>query len=310
MSGEQTFSAEWLTLREPADLAARSTVLVEELARVWSHAIVEGERLQVLDLATGTGANIRALAPRLRRPQDWLAVDLDARLLGELSVRTREWAAGQHWKGSVRDGRTLVHGSELDLAVTTARFDLRELHDVQSAGAVPHGPVSPFDGRALVTASALLDLLSEPQVLALARLCRQAAATVLFALTYDGRISLAPPEPEDKAVRALVNGHQRTDKGCGTALGPEATARAARALTDAGYHVRVEPSDWALGPELAELQRQLLAGWAHAAREMAPEQSATITDWLARRLAHVDAGRSMLAVGHGDLLATLATTIE
>ena len=164
------------------------------------------------------------------------------------------------------------------------------------------GVVSCFDGRALVTTSALLDLLSAPQVLTLARLCHEARASVLFALTYDGRITCTPPEPEDEALRDLVNRHQRTDKGFGPALGPDATAHMARALNDLGGQVRVEPSDWALGPESAELQRQLLAGWASAAREIAPEQSGAIATWLTRRHAYVHAGRSRIAVGHQDLL--------
>ena len=37
--------------------------------------------------------------------------------------------------------------------------------------------------------------------------------------------------------------------------------------------------------------------------EIAPQQSALVHDWLARRLAHVDAGRSHLTVGHEDLAA-------
>jgi len=34
---------------------------------------------------------------------------------------------------------------------------------------------------------------------------------------------------------------------------------------------------------------------------MAPDQSGAIADWRARRIAHVDAGRSQLIVGHKDL---------
>ena len=45
-----------------------------------------------------------------------------------------------------------------------------------------------FDGRALVTASALLDLVSEEWLRVLAVRCAESGAAVLFALSYDGRI--------------------------------------------------------------------------------------------------------------------------
>ena len=62
-------------------------------------------------------------------------------------------------------------------------------------------------------------------------------------------------------------------------------------------------TDWDLPPSTAAMQRYLIAGWAEAAIEMAPDQASAIRDWLRRRLAHVNEGRSHLTVGHYDLLA-------
>jgi len=69
--------------------------------------------------------------------------------------------------------------------------------------------------------------------------------------------------------------------------------------------VEREASDWELTPEARERQRQLIAGWAGAGAAVAPEQAAVVTDWRARRLAHVDDGRSQLIVGHKDLAGWL-----
>ncbi len=303
---ELTFSAEWLALREPADLAARPAVLAEALSRSLLGGVKAGTRVRVVDLGTGTGANIRALAPRLGCPQDWVAADVDPSLLDEALGRTREWAAGRGWRAAFESGRLEVRGPGIEFTVSTTQFDLGNLGSREAHTATPaEDPRPPFDGAGLVTASALLDLLAESQVAAMAAICRHAGATALFALTYDGRIVFSPPELEDAAVRDLVNAHQRTDKGFGMALGPDATAAAERAFIGFGYHVRVEQSDWNLGPESHELQRQLLTGWASAATEMAPTRKAELDAWLARRLAHVDAGQSVLAVGHRDLLATI-----
>jgi hypothetical protein len=107
-------------------------------------------------------------------------------------------------------------------------------------------------------------------------------------------------------VRDLMNRHQKTDKGLGgPAAGPDAVSCAERCFAEAGYRVRLEPSDWTLGPAAAALQRMLIEGWAGAATEMVRDRAPTIARWRARRLAHVGAGRSRLVVGHDDLAAWL-----
>jgi hypothetical protein len=163
-----------------------------------------------------------------------------------------------------------------------------------------------FAGRQIVTASALLDLVSTQWLCALAAHCRAACASVLFTITYNGRSSCAPAEPEDDLVRDLLNRHQKTDKGLGgPAAGPHAVECAERCLAEAGYRVQCEPSDWMLEPVQPDLQRMLIEGWAEAAIEMAPDRASTIARWRARRLAHVAAGRSRVVVGHDDLAAWL-----
>jgi len=153
----------------------------------------------------------------------------------------------------------------------------------------------------LVTASALLDLVSESWLKRLIDRCSEVKAGVLFALTYDGRTACQPVELEDDEVTRLVNEHQRRDKGFGAALGPAAAARAIELLSAAGYEVKQERSDWQLGPADPELQRQLIEGWTHAASEGRSERAAVFADWRNRRLAHVDAARSRIVVGHVDL---------
>ena len=222
--------------------------------------------IDILDLGAGTGANVRYLAGKLPLPQRWMLIDHDERLLSRAS---KAWAS---------------QCLDLQRAVLDASL---------------------FSGRALVTASALLDLASEAWLQALVARCREAGAAVLFALTYDGRMDFAPAEPEDEAICELVNQHQRTDKGLGPAAGPAAVVRASELFTAAGYHVERETSDWELTPESRELQRQLIDGWAEAATAVAPEQSAAIADWRATRVAHVEAGRSQLIVGHKDLAGWL-----
>ena len=126
---------------------------------------------------------------------------------------------------------------------------------------------------------------------------------MLFALNYDGRIHCSPEEAGDEMVRELVNRHQQKDKGFGAALGPDAAATAERLFAGAGYQVQRQPSDWVLSPDARGLQEALIDGWAQAAAEAAPTESASIQGWRRRRLAHLAGGRSRLRVGHQDVAA-------
>jgi hypothetical protein len=295
--GVTGFSAEWLALREPADARARDAGLTAQLAQLMR----ERSLTRLIDLACGTGANVRYLAPRidagglaprtgagditpcvdahgLSPPTDagghpnWLLVDNDATLLEAADKFLRDEPAGSR--------------------VETQRVDL----------AGDWGAVG-FDRDAVVTASALLDLVSERWLADLVERCRAGRCIALFALTYDGRMTLTPTDPEDEWICQLVNRHQLGDKGFGPALGPAAAHRVGDLFRAAGYHVRTAPSDWHLLPTEQPLQQSLLEGWAAAAAELACDDADRCRQWLNRRKAHLASGTSRITVGHQDLLA-------
>jgi hypothetical protein len=304
MSGDRRFAPDWLALREPADRAARS----RSLANTTIDALRSDGLVRVLDLGAGTGANVRYLTELLPADQDWLLVDYDASLLQEAPMRMTSWGRERNHRVSREPDAIRLHGSERTTRLRTRCVDLRTFEE---APFEPEGVFreheSLFDGRALVTAAALLDLVSAPWLDRLTDECRRCGAAILFALTYDGRITCVPEEPEDEWIRQLVNRHQRTDKGFGDALGPAAADRARRCFEASGYRIVSERSDWVLSPENDMLQQQLIEGWAQAASVMAPEALRTIHDWRGRRLAHVTRRCSSLIVGHQDLGGWLAS---
>lgn len=269
MSG---FSADWLALREPVDAAARNPELTARLLDWWRGR----EPLTVLDLGSGTGANLRFLAPLFGGEQHWRLVDHDPVLLARGEERCGAWAAK-------REINLMLDWRRLDLVRDWERLDFR--------------------GVQLVTASALLDLVSADWLERLARHCRDARAAVFVALSYDGFIAWEPALAGDEEVREQVNRHQRTDKGFGPALGPDATGALTVRLRELGYEVMTRPSPWRLGPEQWAMQMALLEGWVNAARQIAPEAKHDWADWLARRRGWIKQGASRLRVGHEDLFA-------
>jgi SAM-dependent methyltransferase len=262
MSG---FTAEWLSLREPHDLAARN---FEVLAAVTTS--VKSGPLRVVDLACGAGSTVRALHRHLPTPQHWDLVDHDPALLA------------------------LARSQPPDRAVTLNAVSLDLSRDVEAALG---GDIN------LITTSALLDLVSEPWLHRFARTAAVRAVPVYAALTYNGVIDLSPADSFDAAIVTAVNAHQRTDKGFGAALGPSAAGAAVASFEALGYSVVSGPSDWMIGPNDRAMQTELFEGWAKAARELEAIPSAEIDSWLQRRRAAVNAGRSTLRVGHVDFFA-------
>jgi len=290
------FTPDWLALREAVDGRSRAQGLAAALVGRLGTAGARDTGLTVIDLGAGTGANLRHAAPLLRGRQEWLLVERDPGMHAAMHRCMRDWAAASGAALEAGRDRLVIRGAQYECVIRGACLDLATQLDALH---VPRG--------ALVCASALLDLVSESWLRALARRIAQCGAAAWFALTYDGCIECEPVEPEDAAVRALFNRHQRTDKGFGPALGPEAGSAAVRIFTECGYDTWCTPSNWQLGPGEPALQHALLQGWMDAAAHTDAVQEPALRGWLARRRAHVEAGRSILRVGHVDLLAAPAS---
>ncbi|MEW2105415.1 class I SAM-dependent methyltransferase [Streptomyces cellulosae] len=265
------YAPEWLQLREPVDAAARSYDLLDPLRiRLANRPGRVGSGLVVHDIGCGTGSMGRWLAPRLDGTQHWVLHDRDPYLLHFAAVASpRSAADGSH------------------VTVETRRGDVARLTPDALAGA------------SLVTASALLDVLTREEVGTLAAACAGAGCPALLTLSVAGRVELTEPHPLDTEITEAFNAHQRR----GGLLGPEAVTAAAEAFTEHGATVRLNPSPWRLGPEEAALTEQWLRGWVGAAVEERPELAERAGAYLAERLQACAAGKLRVTVHHTDLLA-------
>jgi hypothetical protein len=271
MSAE-TFSADWLGLREPFDAAARDHA-AERLQldrRLAALRPAAGIPWRVIDLACGTGANQRWLAPRLGGTQQWLMVDHDDTLLRRVP---------EPGKG---------------VAIVRQRLDLMDSLETL-----------PWHAAHLVTASALLDLVGMAWLHRLVAACATARVPLLLALSVDGRHHWIPRDPQDEDVLVLFAAHQRRDKGFGPALGALAVPVLMDALRAAGYRTVQASGDWQVngrtGARERALQHSLIDGMADAAVEQDPSVANVLRGWQARRRALT--ARSSLRVGHTDVLA-------
>jgi len=224
--------------------------------------LTTGGPLVVHDLACGSGSVGRWLAPLLPGPQHWILHDRDPDLLALTDVPGR------------------------DITVETRLSDVTRLGRDELAGA------------SVVTASALLDLLTANELDRLIQACAGAGCPVLLTLTVTGRVRLSPADPLDARVAASFDQHQRR----GRLLGPDAVEAAAEGFRRLGGEVVVRPSPWRLGATDCDLAAEWLTGWVDAACEQEPALAASADLYRRRRLREAAAGALAVTVGHADLL--------
>lgn len=278
-NAETHFNGDWLALREPADHAARSARLADQLAE-W---LQDRAELRVIDLGAGAGSNLRWLAPRLDVEQDWLLIDHDDTLLA-----------------IARQAPVVEDAGGRAVRVSTRCVDLAGL------------PCGLFDNADLVTAAAIFDLVSADWIEALAGRIAACGVAALFALTVDGRRWFVHEngrrleDERDQRLEELFNRHQRRGKGMGEALGPEAADRLPAILEKAGLRVWIDRADWRLAAgheQTFALGAALLEDWMRAAVEQSPDDAAWIEAWYRIRRADLESGHIGLVVGHVDVLA-------
>ncbi|NKQ54649.1 SAM-dependent methyltransferase [Amycolatopsis sp. K13G38] len=250
------FAADWLELREPADATARAAALVGTLCDLALNRLP----LVLRDMGCGTGSMGRWLAGRLPGPQHWILQDRDPALLAVATVT-----------GPAADGGTVT-------------FETRQ---GELSGADLHG-------TSVLTASALLDILTRDEIDGLAAACAEARCPALLTLSVSGRVEFDPPDPLDAGLTAAFNDHQRREGR----LGPDAVAAAAEAFAECGMTVHTAPSPWRL--DSGPLLEKWLRGWVAAACEQNPALTSEAGPYLARRLGNPDL---RAIVHHTDLLA-------
>jgi SAM-dependent methyltransferase len=270
--------ASWLALREQADHDAR-TAGAAGLLPLLDAALGDRRPIRVVDVGAGTGSNLRWLAPRLPGPQEWVLVDNDDDLL----------------RRAARASDGLLARTRAPIHVRIHQADLRDADTL------------PLARGGLLTASAMLDMLTPAEVESLVATVARAKATALFSLTVDGPATLDPADPLDADIAAAFAAHERRDTGQGRLSGAEGTAIAADALRRAGYAVHLAETPWTLGPADARLLAVWLLGWVAAAVEQEPRLAPEVARWRARRAAEHGAGLLRARVGHRDLLGVPPT---
>lgn len=285
-----SFDMNWLALREPLDQAARS----KELAVHFVAALNSFTEPVIMDIAGGTAANFRILAPQIARNQHWQLLDHDPTLIQQSFTAVIEWAHGRGWDARRISEKSLIVYAPLgQWRLSTEQIDIATSVELLS-----------FDRVDAVVTSAFLDLVSNDWLQRFSKRLSAVRRPFFATLTVDGRRLWSPVHPDDDWIEELFRLHQSNDKGFGKSLGIGATVSAAHALEEADFHVQVQSSDWLVAcPQYEKLLVKLLSDAIEVAIEAKPREAPRIQDWYRVRQSQIERRELFYTVGHLDLLA-------
>ncbi|WP_299475678.1 class I SAM-dependent methyltransferase [uncultured Roseibium sp.] len=262
MSG---FSSKWLALREPLDLAARNQDVETAFLKQ-----LPASSPRLLDLASGAGSTVAALKDQLPADTTWTLTDHDSDLIA---------VAHERWQQQLQGELSL---RQVDLA---AKFEDLPFPDVDA-----------------ITTSAFLDLVSDDFLVRLVDCVVRVQKPFLASLTYDGRITFAPPASLDQTMLDALNSDQRLDKGFGPALGPLAAERAIELFKARGYEVVKGTSDWVVGPADEAFLDEFLSGWSGVGLKNGTSHE-VLEEWRSQHLTQMRSGDIRVTIGHIDFAA-------
>jgi|LakMenEpi03Aug12_release.lakeMendotaPanAssembly.Ray.scaffolds.fasta_scaffold252962_1 hypothetical protein len=293
MSG---FSAAWLALREPVDHRSRNAMLQNQVVDFLNQcAPVAPGLMHITDLGSGTGSNLRALAPHFGAMQCWTLVDYDADLLRAARATLLSWADGVLDSNAITSIGVagIFSGTIEPLVITknrkTIAIQFRCADLLTDYRNILNEPTD------LITAAAFFDLVAEPW---LTEFCAALTKPLYTVLTYDGKETWGPPNALDTDVLRAFHAHQSTDKGFGGALGPRAAEHLQSLLQGRGFTTVCAPSPWRMDYRDHALIEQLALGTASAVREIGMLANSAIDQWEQVRLQ-----ASHCEIGHIDLFA-------
>lgn len=269
MNGLLDVSSDWLTLREAADARARSRTLAQSAA-----AMLPPGPIVVHDLGSGTGSMMRWLAPLLPGPQEWVLHDWNANLV-ERAV----------------DGVRPCDRGNQPVAVSSRVVELAQL------------TAADLEGASLVTASALLDVLTARELQAIVQACAGISSPVILDLSVTGRVDLTPHDPRDAAFERSFNSHQQRVVDGRRLLGPDGASLARSLFQVAGWRVKEAATTWRLTDDEPRLLSEWFDGWVDAAVEQTPALSDESVEYRELRGSQLAGGALTAVIHHVDLLA-------
>jgi hypothetical protein len=282
---------DWLEERYRLDAEARNK-------RV-EHAVLEAFQrfptLCVLDVGSGLGANARYYSRLFSSNQEWILVEKSKILSLRAISSLRFWAEANEWMTEELSEGLQIWLPEKEVrikSINASFFHLSEIVDLSRIN--------------LVTANAVMDLISEDQFVTFAENLISYRIPLLATMNYES-MYFEPEEEEDVEFIALYERHMKRSQEFGSALGPDSTRQIIDFSVKRGFPVIHGQSTWKIEYGDLKMMRFLFRFIHQALSENIRSKGERIRmeAWFRRKWQQVKSHKLKMVVEHSDIFAGL-----
>ena len=282
--------AQWLAHRFACDAEARHPEIEHKFLSFFEQ---HQTALHVVDVGSGTGANLRYYFDRIPHTQTWTLIEQSSHLLGECRHSLATFAQ-KHGYGWHPQGDTfLLTDAGKTAAITLIQGSIDRIEQLVD---LPQADV--------VTANAVFDLLSFEQFDALVSTLAQHDVCLLATLNYY-ETSFLPFSERDHQFVDWYHMHMKRPQPMGIAMGPDCSEEMLDLLAQHHMLIEQESSQWHLKKGECTLHRYLLHFMEQAIAELSlsPEEQRDFEAWLTRKKELCRQRELEIIVDHSDIFA-------
>ncbi len=272
-----TAENQWLNQRFDYDSRSRNLDLEKEFLA----SLAELETINIIDLGSGSGANLKYLSPKIDGQQVWHLIERDKSLMNH-AEKTIELVKQTNQAKLRSVHKIIADFTDKDLNV----FKETERR-VFLANAV-------FDIIPLATFLTFLDLLGS-------RPCNN--VILYFTIHINEDLTIQPIHPLNQKYLSLFHQHMQRDQNGKRAMGPNTVREISNTLSQRGFLVKTADSSWDIKEDSSFLKSNFDFIICATRELLGPKEVGEWEEWVQFHLKAIDQGKSRLHVGHQDILA-------
>lgn len=282
---------DWLEERYRLDAGARN----KHVERAVLEAFQGFPPLYVLDVGSGLGANARYYSCLFSSNQEWILVEKSEVLSLRAIPSLRFWAEANKWMTEELSEGLQVWMSEKEVRIKSIKasfFDSSEIVDLFRIN--------------LVTANAVMDLVSEDQFVTFAENLISNRIPLLATMNYES-MYFEPEDEEDVEFIALYERHMKRSQEFGSAMGPDSTRRIIDFSVKRGCPVIYGKSTWNIDYGDLKMMQFLFRFINQALSEniCSNGERVRMEAWFRRKRQQVKNQKLKMVVEHSDIFVRM-----
>lgn len=280
------FAVDWLKERFNYDNAARN----DEVEQAFLYHFRSKEKLYLVDIGSGTGANCLYFMERLFKHQDWTLIEKDAKLCEATKRRIERFLQDYNFFYNYADNvfRIKIWEYRVKITINNASFfDLERLVDLSATD--------------VVLAAAVFDVLTAQQTTQLLETIFQSETSLLTTMNY-AAMRLLPATAIDQQMVKAYEAHMLRQQAHGVALGSEVSEFLITFFKKNNQSFQSGESPWRLDRRSKRMHQYLLDFMRNAIGETTTENAAVsiLENWYADRSEKSREGALDIEVDHMD----------